>query len=48
MPRETKAVETFVAHFVRQKSGQNKETFKRLGVLTCRRNYANAPDEVWC
>lgn len=47
MPREAKAVETFTVHFLRQKSGQNKVTFKRLGVLTCRRNYKNAADENW-
>ena len=47
MAREAKATETFVVHFVNQKSGQSKESFKRLGVLTCRRNYKNAPDESW-
>ena len=47
MAREAKATETFTVHFLRQKSGQSKETFKRLGVLTCRRNYKNASDEQW-
>jgi hypothetical protein len=44
MPRSQKATETFAPHYVKQASGQNKATYKPLGVLEVNRSYTSGED----